>query len=275
MIKKIQKFLKSLNPKNITAEVHAIEPEESVEKELALSDTERNFLNILREVKTMTVADCMVPRVDIIALSVSTNEEETIKIIAQKPFRFYPVYTKALDDAMGFVSMTDVVKSIYEKTYDLRSLTQEILYVPNSMRLFDLFMHMRVSGIPISLVVDEHGGIDGLITVADITREIIGEGEEDELAENTPHVVKLQDGTLVVDARLHLDEFEEQFGSFLTTEEREEDLDTVGGLVIYLAGRVPDYKEIIQHSSGVEFEILEATPRRVLRVKVRGKAEEV
>lgn len=219
--------------------------------------------------KNTTVDDLMVPRVDIVAIPLSISKEEAIDLITQKRFNCFPVYNKSLDDVVGFIYAQDVAQSVLKNDFKLSNIMQEILFIPEAMRAFDLLQQMRTSKIPVAIVVDEFGGVDGLITLRDLINEIMHEDEESENLSNSPQMVMLQDGSYILDARLSLEDFEERFGSILTGEEKEEDLDTVGGLVTYLAGRVPSYKEIITHSSGIEFEVLEANPRRVARLRAR------
>jgi CBS domain containing-hemolysin-like protein len=120
-----------------------------------------------------------------------------------------------------------------------------------------------------ALVVDEYGGIDGLVTIEDVVEEIVGEIEDEHDVDEGPHLVTLVDGSHVADARLPIAEFEEKVGPILTEDQRGSDIDTLGGLVVTQAGRLPARGEVIQHPSGYEFEVLEADPRRLKRLKVR------
>ena len=136
------------------------------------------------------------------------------------------------------------------------------------MRLLDLLLQMRATQIPMAYVVDEYGGIDGLVTSWDIIREILGDLQDDHTPEISSQITSLSDGSYIVDARLPMEDLEESIGKILTDEERKEDIETVGGLVMYLAGRVPDRKEVISHSSGIEFEVIEASPRSINRLRL-------
>lgn len=242
---------------------------ESPEENHLLEESERGFVKALLHLKKKEVGELMIPRVDIVAFSVTAAQQEVLEKVIEQPFIAYPVYTRVLDDVIGVIFLKDVARSILNKTFDCRSLVEKVLFIPRSMHIFDLLMQMRASGTMIAMVVDEHGGIDGMITSWDIIKEILGSEDEEEAFGSAPRMIKLQDGSYIADARLPLEDFEEIFGDILTEEEKEEDLATLGGLITYLAGRVPDYKELISHSSGIEFEVLEANPRRVVRLKIR------
>jgi CBS domain containing-hemolysin-like protein len=164
----------------------------------------------------------------------------------------------------------DMLASIAaEELLDTRKLLREILFVAPSMRVLDLLLQMRQERIHMALVVDEYGGIDGLTTIEDLVEQIVGEIEDEHDVDEGPMLTRRADGTIDVDARLELNEFEESIAAIRTAEEREDGTDTVGGLVFNLAGRVPTRGEVILHeASGVEFEITDADARRVRRVRV-------
>jgi CBS domain containing-hemolysin-like protein len=120
-----------------------------------------------------------------------------------------------------------------------------------------------------ALVVDEFGGIDGLLTIEDVVEEIVGEIEDEHDVQEQPKLVDRPDGTVLADARATIEEFEKRVGSVLSEAEREEDIDTLGGLVFSLAGRIPKRGEVVKHPSGLAFEIVDADSRRIKRLKVK------
>ena len=147
---------------------------------------------------------------------------------------------------------------------------RRVMIAAPSMRVLDLLLEMRQSRLHMALVVDEFGGIDGLVTIEDLVEEIVGEIEDEHDVLEGPKLVSRGDGTMLADARATIEEFEEEFGPVLSDEERDEDIDTLGGLLTILAGRVPLRGEVIEHeSSGIVFEVLESDPRRVKRVRLR------
>jgi CBS domain containing-hemolysin-like protein len=152
----------------------------------------------------------------------------------------------------------------------LAAVTRPVLFVAPSMRVLDLLLEMRQSRVHMALVVDEFGGIDGLITIEDLVEEIVGEIIDEHDIEEGPKLTTRADGTLLADARTTIEEFEERVGPVLSDEEREEDIDPLGGLVFSLAGRVPSRGELLKHPpSGISFEVLQADPRRIKRLRVR------
>jgi magnesium and cobalt transporter len=150
-----------------------------------------------------------------------------------------------------------------------RILRRPLLVAPQ-VPVLDLLLQMRQARIHLALVVDEYGGIDGLVTIEDLVETITGDiaDEHDEVA--GPMLTERADGTLDIDARMPIEDFETRMGPVLTDDEREADIDTVGGLVFTLAGRVPARGEVLSHPSGIEFRVLDADPRRIRRLRVRG-----
>lgn len=242
--------------------------QESPEDGSSLNNEERTLLSNVLRLRDVTVDDVKIPRADMIAISVDIKFSELIKLISATPFTRLPVYQNMLDDLLGYIHVKDIVLHAQDSDFDIRNIIQQVLFVPPSMRLLDLLLQMRSTQIPMAYVVDEYGGVDGLVTSWDIVREILGDLQDDHTPEISSQITSLADGTYVLDARLSIEDLEESIGKILTDEERQEDIETVGGLVMYLAGRVPDRKEVIFHSSGVEFEVMEASPRSITRIRL-------
>ncbi len=246
------------------------ETEREEQADVAIGSHERVMLGNILKLRHLTAYDVMVPRADIAGVDVSAPLDEVIAVTSGKGHSRVPVYRGNLDDVVGFVHIKDVLAAVKsERKFSLAGLTRGVLFVAPSMRVLDLLLQMRLSRVHLALVVDEFGGTDGLITIEDLVEEIVGEIEDEHDAEAGPRLVRWPDGSLVADARVDVDEFEEAFGRVLTKEEREEDIDTLGGLVATIAGRVPTRGELILHSSGVSFEVMEADPRRIKRLRVR------
>ena len=236
-----------------------------------ISDDERVMLaNILKQ-RHLTAYDIMIPRADIVAVDVRTGFEELIRIMTKAGHSRVPVYRETLDDVLGLVHIKDLVSFVGDAgRFDLSAIVRPVRFVAPAMRVLDLLMEMRQSRVHMALVVDEYGGIDGLITIEDLVEEIVGEIEDEYDVDQGPRLVFQRDGTLVADSRATIEEFEALVGAVLSEEEREEDIDTLGGLVFALAGRVPTRGELVEHpQSGICFEVLEADPRRIKRLRVR------
>lgn len=225
------------------------------------------FRNVL-SVRDITVDDVMVPRADIQAVDVETKIPDVVKLISECGHSRLPVYRERLDDVVGMVHIKDLLAYREEdQAMGLTKIVRKPLFVAPSMPVLELLLQMRVQRLHMALVVDEFGGIDGLVTIEDLVEEIIGDIEDEHDEDNGPGLVRKGVDVLDVDARLPIEDFEDEAGSILTDEERDEDIDTMGGLVFYLAGRVPGRGEVIGHESGIEFEILEADPRRIRRIR--------
>ncbi len=246
------------------------ETEREEQADISIGSHERVMLGNILKLRHLTAYDVMVPRADIAGVDISAPLEEVIAVTSGKGHSRVPVYRGNLDDVVGFVHIKDVLAAVKsERKFSLAGLTRGVLFVAPSMRVLDLLLQMRLSRVHLALVVDEFGGTDGLITIEDLVEEIVGEIEDEHDTDSGPRLVRWPDGSLVADARVDVDEFEEAFGQVLTQEEREEDIDTLGGLVATIAGRVPARGELILHSSGVSFEVMEADPRRIKRLRVR------
>lgn len=223
--------------------------------------------------QAMTVDDVAIPRADIVSASVNDSYQAILDLYTKTGFSKFPIYGETLDDVLGYLNVQDLLKFAPDfKEVNVQPLIKEVLFVPESMQLMDLLLQMRATRVPLAIVVDEYGGVDGLVTLWDVVQELIGETDDNVGADASNQVTKLSDGSVIANARMELEDFEIQFGPFLTVEERkEEENDTLGGLITSLIGRVPTRKEIITHPSGIEFEILEADPRRIIRVRVHFK----
>ena len=153
--------------------------------------------------------------------------------------------------------------------FKLESVLRKPLMVAPQIPALDLLLQMRVARMHLALVVDEYGGIDGLLTIEDLVETIVGDIADEHDEPDLPMVIERPDGTLDVDARMKIEDFETRVGSLLTEEERDADIDTVGGLVFTLAGRVPARGEVISHDSGAEFRILDSDARRIRRLRAK------
>lgn len=232
--------------------------------------------------KTLRVSDVMTPRADIMAIDISTEFEEVVRQFAEVEHSRMPVYRDSLDDPVGVIHIKDVFKLLATEggapaATDpvLHRLRREVLYVPASMRAADLLVRMQGSRIHMALVIDEFGGTDGLVTLEDLIEAVVGEIDDEHDEETAPTLVVRPGGLFEADARAPLEELEALLGVTLAPDDVEEEIDTVAGLVATLAGRVPQRGEVIVHPDGYEFEVVDADPRRIRRLRIRVPAKPV
>ena len=225
--------------------------------------------NVLR-LRGTVADDVMIPRADIVAIPVDVTLDQALEHIRREAHSRLPVYREELDDIIGMVHIKDVFAYVGRAdAFDLEALLRRPLMVAPQVPVLDLLLQMRQARMHLALVVDEYGGIDGLLTIEDLVEEIVGDiaDEHDEVL--APLVTERPDGALDIDARMSIEQFEERLGPVLTEDERAADVDTVGGLVFTLAGRVPSRGEVVSHPSNLEFRILDSDARRIRRVRVR------
>lgn len=227
------------------------------------------FTNILN-MRDIRVYDIMIPRADIAAIEVGTNKDELLKFLADHQFSRFPVYKENLDNILGSVHLKDVVRTLaHGGKIKLKELLTDIPIVSPSLPILDLLLVMRKTRRHMALVVDEYGGIDGLVTIGDVIETIIGEMDDEHDTDEEPAMIDAPDGSILADGRVDLEKFEQRFGSILSEEEREEN-DTLGGLAFAIAGRVPARGEVLTHQpTGMIFEIVDADPRKISRIKIR------
>ncbi|MGC1345013.1 MAG: hemolysin family protein [Methyloceanibacter sp.] len=249
------------------------------------------LLNILRFGK-LTVEDVMVPRADIIAVEESITVAELMAVFREAEHSRLPVYRETLDDPRGMIHIRDLMSWITtaaaeksgEASLDLGAvdlsstvgainITREILYVPPSMPVLDLLLRMQLSRRHLALVVDEYGGTDGLVSIEDLVEEVVGEIDDEHDVADEPLIREDARLGLVADARMPIEALERHLNLELISPEQEEDIDTIGGLVFALAGRIPARGELVRHPSGIEFEVLDADPRRIKKLHIHTQQE--
>ena len=231
---------------------------------------ERKLIENILEIRDQPTSELMVPRADIVAVDADTDRETLLKLLVDRSHSRLPVYRDTLDDVIGIVHIKDVLKAIAEGgDFSLERIVRPVSIIAPSIRVLDLLLDMRKTHQHMALVIDEFGGIDGLITIEDLVEGIVGEITDEHDRAVTATMIEKSDGSLLADARVPIEDFEARVGPVLEQDERDE-VDTLGGLVFSLAGRVPSRGELLTHpSSGLEFEIIDADPRRIKRVRVR------
>ncbi|HEV2566034.1 MAG TPA: hemolysin family protein [Microvirga sp.] len=261
------------------------------------SPQERAMLKNVLSFHRIRVEDVMVPRADIVAVAADTNLGELLSLFRTAGHSRLPVYGETLDDPKGMVHIRDFLDFIAMRAdggasvgsggeaplpslgqIDLSmalssaNILRPVLFVPRSMPAIDLLVRMQATRTHMALVIDEYGGTDGLVSIEDLVEMVVGDIEDEHDEDSTLTIVPAADGTYIADARASLDEVKEVLGLDLTEEEGAEDIDTIGGFIVTLAGRVPSRSEVIEGPSGLEFEVLDADPRRVKRLRVHRRS---
>ena len=226
--------------------------------------------------QTLRVADVMTPRADVVAVEVDTPFDELVARFTEAEHSRMPIYRETLDDPVGVVHVKDIFRLLAagkdRPTADasvLRKVRRKMLYVPTSMRAADLLPRMQAGRVHMALVIDEFGGCDGLVTLEDLIEAVVGDIADEHDEAETLGVLPKGNDIFEADARTVMEDLAEALGQDLLPPDLEEEIDTLAGLVTALAGRVPQRGEVIAHPDGHEFEVMDADPRRVKRVRIR------
>lgn len=252
--------------------IEEIEGEEGgLEDQQPIGDEERLMLANVLKLRHLAAYDVMVPRADIVAVESEIDLPTLLETLTREGHSRLPVYHGELDDVQGFVHMKDVLPFVDRpQEFKLEKVIRNVLIVAPSMRALDLLLEMRRQRRHMALVIDEYGGIDGLVTIEDLVEEVVGEIEDEHDLESQAQVIERPDGSLIADGRVTIAHLEERFGPILSEEERADDIDTLGGLVTAVSGHVPARGELILHeASGMTIEVLDADPRRVRRLRLK------
>ena len=246
-----------------------------IDNEREFSIEEKEMLTNIIGFGKSRVEDSMVPRADIISADIETSAEEIIKLFSECNHSRIVIYRENLDDPVGMLHIKDFVGALSKKNIEdiiLEPLVKDILFVPPSMKSRELLLKMQVSRIHMALVVDEYGGTDGLLTIENLIEEIVGE-IEDEHSETEVYKINIYENFIDVPARSTIQEVEEIIGFELLNDDIDEEIDTIGGLVFLLAGRIPQRGELITHPKGFEIEIKEVDQRKIINVRFRLKVK--
>jgi magnesium and cobalt transporter len=270
-------FFKKINSKNLNKDLDQ-ELDQFVAKRINADDSngktlshENELLKNLAGLRGITASDVMVPRVDIVSVAMSDDFNEIVKQLIKTNHSRVPVRNESLDDIVGILHIKDVLANLFLKEkQNIKTLLKSPIFVSPSISLLDLLYEMRIKRRHLALVVDEYGGIDGLVTIEDLVEELVGEIEDEHDLSSECRLDKMEDGSIVVEARIIIDLLE-NFIQSIRKEDLNEEIETLGGFIVSIAGRVPVKGEVIKYSpSGLKFEILEADPRKVILVKITG-----
>ena len=270
-------FFKKIKSNNLDKNLDQ-ELEQFVAKRINADDSngktlshENELLKNLAGLRGITASDVMIPRIDIVSVAMSDDFNEIVKQLIKTNHSRVPVRNESLDDIVGILHIKDVLANLFLKEkQNIKSLLKKPIFVSPSISLLDLLYEMRIKRRHLALVVDEYGGIDGLVTIEDLVEELVGEIEDEHDLSSDCRLEKIEDGSIVVEARIIIDLLE-GFTESIRKEDLNEEIETLGGFIVSIAGRVPVKGEVIKYSpSGLKFEILEADPRKVILVKITG-----
>ena len=247
-----------------------------MQKEVASADAgAREMLVNLRNMRDMRVEDVYVPKADIEAISDEASLAELVEAFRKSGMTRLPVFTETLDTPIGFIHLKDLALNFgfgnSDKPFKIESLIRKLLFVPPSMRIGVLLQKMQGSRIHMALVIDEYGGVEGLISIEDLLEQIVGDIADEHDDHESALWIEERPGVYLAYARADLQEFEAMAKVDLLPDDIDEDVDTLGGLVFRLAGRVPGRGEIVSHPDGHEIEVIDADPRKVKRMRLRLK----
>lgn len=233
------------------------------------------MLNLRR----LRVEDVAVPKAEIIAVPADIKKDDLVRVFRESGLTRLPIYEGTLDTPIGLVHLKDLAlkhgfngtssKAGKTERYALRKMARRLLYAPPSMPIGVLLQKMQASRIHMALVIDEYGGVDGLVTLEDLIEQVLGEIADEHDIDEGAFWVEEKPGCYLVQARAPLDEFEAEIGMRLRDTDDEDEIDTLGGLVFVLTGRVPIRGEVITHPSGLEIDVVDADPRHIKRLRVR------
>ena len=228
------------------------------------------LLNILK-IDGIRSSDIMIPRADIGAVELNDSFEKVLEVFIKEAHSRVPIYEKNLDNIIGMIHIKDLVNYQNQKkseTNFLQNLKREILEIPPSMPVLDLLLKMQLTRLHMGIVIDEYGCTDGLVTIEDVIEEITGEIEDEHDEKNLPMLIKSSLNTFEASARIEIDELQKVTNVEFLNSYDNDDVDTLGGLIFSITGRVPQRGEIIKHASGTTFEIKDADPMKIKSVKV-------
>ena len=236
-----------------------------------IEDTEENnekslIKNIL-SLDDKSIEDIMVPRAEIVSIEIKQNMKEILSLIENESHSRMPVYENNLDNVLGFLHVKDLIKNNNENHFELKKVIRDILYVAPKSPILDLLKRMRSSRIHIGLVVDEFGGVDGLITIEDLVEEIVGEIEDEHDADDSEETFqKIDDKTILVKSSYKIEDMEKYYDIKIKIDDDE--IDTVGGLLFFLANKVPKNSQVYNYENILEFKVIKASARRIESLQI-------
>ena len=277
-INKLKFFLKKKDKNKLQTNIENL-LNKRLKQEKPLKINEEKIISNVFKLPEKLISDIMIPRTDIISVDTNASIHKLVKIIGRTSHSRYPVFDRNRDNIVGMIHIKDVISCWKNKKIgNIKKLVREILFSPDSINVLDLLLKMRTSHIHMAIIVDEHGGVDGLVTIEDLVEEIVGEIKDEHEAqkENKDNIDELikNDGSIKISARMLIEDFEKKYGNIFSNKEDISNIDTMGGLVFHIFGKIPLKGEVIKHSSGCEFEILDADSRKIRTILVRNHTVE-
>ena len=234
---------------------------------IAKSEEKKIFNNLLKVHKKI-VDDVMVPRGEIIFIDQNINKENIIKIINKEAHSRMPVVKNDLEHCLGMVHIKDLFKKINNKSFNIKSLLREVIYIPSATPVFNLLQKMKKQNIHLAIVMDEFNSVTGLVTIEDLVEEIVGEIEDEHDKDEAP-MYRQNNENIIMDAAMLVDDFEREFDVNIP-EDLKEDVGTIGGIIFNMAGRIPKKKEKFTINKKLSFTIHKVSTRKILEVVVSG-----
>ena len=226
----------------------------------------------LGNLRMKRVEDVVIPRAEIVSVPRTISLAELVEVFRESGMTRLPVFEDTLDTPIGLIHLKDLALrhgfNGKGPKFELEEMVRPVLFVPPSMPIGVLLAKMQTERKHMALVIDEYGGVDGLVTIEDLIEQVLGEIEDEHDIDEADLWKMEKPGIYIAQARAPLEEFEAEIGQRLSDDEMDEEIDTLGGLVFMLSGRVPARGEVVEHPSGAEFEILDADPRRIKRLRV-------
>lgn len=275
IINKIRSILKPSDRENIKDVLEDLIEDNGNGTEKIDDGTKNIFKNVIN-LHNKCIEDVMIPRADIDAVSIETTLNDLVTFIDKTKHSRIPVFENNLDKVLGMIHIRDLFEKIHQRNTKKKStkiakkMIRKILFSSPSMKVIDLLLKMRSEQIHMAIVIDEFGGTNGIVTIEDLVEEIVGEIKDEHDFEEVDEIKKISKKSFEISARISLEEFEKRLNVKLNIDERDE-IDTLGGFIFFLLGRIPGRGEVVSYKKNIEFTIIEADTRRIKRILVTKK----
>ena len=275
IINKIRSILKPSDRENIKDVLEDLIEDNGNGTEKIDDGTKNIFKNVIN-LNNKCIEDVMIPRADIDAVSIETTLNDLVNFIDKTKHSRIPVFENNLDKVLGMIHIRDLFEKIHQRNTKKKStkiakkMIRKILFSSPSMKVIDLLLKMRSEQIHMAIVIDEFGGTNGIVTIEDLVEEIVGEIKDEHDFEEVDEIKKISKKSFEISARISLEEFENRLNVKLNIDERDE-IDTLGGFIFFLLGRIPGRGEVVSYKKNIEFTIIEADTRRIKRILVTKK----